>query len=435
MPALRDTDTFKNLLFLNVMKDSPELVDKFVDNLGRAVVENTTVKDAKELKKNGFGTLVGTKVHSGRSFENFLKSEGVWKYYSESTAHQLTHPKVVADAKQRQSNFDEIEKANPYQAKLLLIESATSMSIDPKIKKAFEMKKAGKSNFSKAIVSALGAKDLSLGVWVEIYRGMADTGLRTSVGGRVGQMFESGSIHEIAIGLQKRVVATAKKYELEVATEIKAALKNLAAASMSVVAVVSLAMAQFTADDHPRVVQAFEDSNPSYQTYLDAAEVNVETLQANLGGLKVDAKELTEEQSLSASQLLNENSEPNVFESLIRDAVGGASSDYLVQSGDSIWTVSANIADLALGGMEYALNEQGSPTEYETIVANISSKIILANSLDNPDYIVEDQTLVIPSSIVDSIEGDLEAKLDFAANTLESSQKQELKRTISAPKI
>lgn len=238
--------------------------------------------------------------------------------------------------------------------------------IAPSIKKAFDLKKSGDKNFSKAIVASLGAKELSLGVWVDTYRGMADKGLRTSVGGRVGQMFESGAVHQVAIDLQKHIISTAKKYQLEVATRVTEALKNLAAATASVVAVVTLSMAQFSADEYPKVVKVYEDHNPKYQEYVSDVGVVLATLQANTG--VVERQQITlDDLDVSSDSLrgefVNEQDPSSEFENIIRKAIDD-NSRYIAKEGDSIWKISASITNKALGGAEYALNEIGDPSEW-----------------------------------------------------------------------
>lgn len=59
----------------------------------------------------------------------------------------------------------------------------------------------------------------------------------------------------------------------------------------------------------------------------------------------------------------------------------------------------------------------------------------MSNSLENPDVIKVSQPLTISSSIVDSIEGNIDMKLDFAANELSPHPKVENKKSPPAMKI
>lgn len=104
MAALRDTTKFKHLLFMNVMKDYPDLTGKFIDELGRSIreakdnmMEGSVSNKMEKRARSDLASLSGESIYNGRAFEDFLKKDGSWDYYFESTELLLQHPKVIAD--------------------------------------------------------------------------------------------------------------------------------------------------------------------------------------------------------------------------------------------------------------------------------------------------------------------------------------------------
>lgn len=399
MAALKQLTVFKLALLQKVTKDDKSLADDLVAYLGGKYDRN---------EKNDFDNFVGGRVYKGQTLETFLKKEGKWDEYFESIRNEMTSDKVVSCVERGNPQFRKVRKQNPGQANVMLLQEVINQNMSPMVRYAFKLKKDGKSDFSKAIINSLGAKSLSQGTWVGVFRGMRDRGLSTTVGYGFQKAVDSGVVHETSIALQDSVAKYAKEHGLRYATKFKSAVKNTLA-SAAVVAAMALTMAEAPDVHNLELAKGYVDKveMSNSQSADKYPHENIDTFEWDDSVFEpIEVPEnFTSLESIPVSALDDDNVPTlSSFGQQIDSLLSGVSQDYSVKEGDNVWKISADIVTQSLKGREYILDNQG---RFDNIVAQVSEEIVRANNLENPDHIEPTQILTLPSEIVSAIKSKL----------------------------
>ncbi len=439
MAQFKQTTVFKLALLQEITQKNKVLLDKLVEKCGEQYKKkfNSDQPDSVD-----FEYMVGSVVFKGAFLENFLKEEGEWAKYFEGIKDQMSSEVIMNEVRSNNSSFDKVRKQNPSQANAIQLQALIDQKIPKMVKLAFMMKKAGKKGFSKAIVTALGEKELQKGVWVGLFRGMRDRGLSRTVGYGFKGALESGVVHATALAMQKSVLDYAKEHGLKHATKFKEMMKNVVATT-AMVSAMTLTMAQMPSTESvERVVKvgnesSFSQAAPTIEEFKDfAKDIHIHQLPkvADVGGTTgetvlplpddvIEASFDFGDVDLSVKRAIEESVDDVStnsfgFASKVESLMDGVPQDYTVKSGDNLWSVSADLVSQALKGREYILDEQG---RFDNMVANVVKTIASENGIQNPDVIHPEQNIKLPTSIIDGIKAKLGLS-DAAVDVLSSHE-------------